>query len=182
MFLSKFSVYLPKIPSFATRLLSDTSDNLVTTLIGAATPIGRTTSLLLKQNPHIDELRLYDEKEDACGVALDLSHIDTNTKVLAFAGRKVLPEALMDAHIIVVCDGKQKTQPDEPISQLFEENAPIIQDMAIYAAEFNPEAVFCIAAPPLDALVPIASEVFLACISNDEIKVISSGIQKGERL
>lgn len=99
MNLSKFSVHLPKIRSFTARYYSNdyyasAPNGVITTLIGAATPIGRMTSLLLKQNPHIDELRLYDKTVDSCGVALDLSHIDTNTKVKGYSGLEVLPEAM----------------------------------------------------------------------------------------
>lgn len=99
MNLSKFSVHLPKILSSIARYYSKgyyagVPDHVITTLIGAATPIGRMTSLLLKQNPYVDELRLYDKTENSCGVALDLSHIDTNTKVKGYSGLEVLPEAI----------------------------------------------------------------------------------------
>lgn len=104
MNLTKFSVYLPKIVSRSARYYSKDNysavqNHIITTLIGAATPVGRITSLLLKQNPYIDELRLYDTTEDSCGVALDLSHIDTNTKVKGYAGLQVLPEAIKVLYI-----------------------------------------------------------------------------------
>lgn len=99
MNLSKFLVHFPKIISFTPRYYTKECyfgppKHVTTTLVGAATPVGRMTSLLLKQNPYIDELRLYCSTEDVCGIALDLSHIDTNTKVKAYAGREVLPEAI----------------------------------------------------------------------------------------
>lgn len=96
---SKFSVHFPKIISFAARYYSKEyyaaiPDRIITTIVGAATPVGRMTSLLLKQNHYVDELRLYDKTENSCGVALDLSHIDTNTKVKGYSGVEVLPDAL----------------------------------------------------------------------------------------
>lgn len=104
MNLSKFSVHLPKIVSLSARYYSKEyysgiPSNVVTTLIGAATPVGRMASLLLKQNPYIDELRLYDQSENSCGVALDLSHIDTDTKVKGYSGLEVLPEAIKVCNI-----------------------------------------------------------------------------------
>lgn len=186
MFFSKFSVHLPKLLSIPARLSGDyygcMPENLVTTLIGAATSIGRVTSLLLKQNACIDELRLYDTSKDACGVALELSHIDTNTKVKGYSGHEVLPDAIkvhvcfsesrrgkesnfQGAHIIVVCSGKQQTSAEESQLELFQKNAPIIHNLAIHAAEFNPKAVFCLATPPINALVPLVSEVRLSFVT-----------------
>jgi malate dehydrogenase len=55
------------------------------TVCGASGGIGQPLSLLLKQNPCISELALYDIK-DMPGVAVDLSHIDTKTKVQGFCG------------------------------------------------------------------------------------------------
>lgn len=107
MNLSKFSVDLTKIISLPARYFSKDyysaiPKHVTATLIGAATPVGRMTSLLLKQNRYIDELRLYDKTEDACGVALDLSHIDTNTKVKGYAGLQVLPEAIKVPRISLI--------------------------------------------------------------------------------
>lgn len=104
MNLSKLSVLLPKIISLSPRYYKKECyfgppKYVIATLIGAATPVGRMTSLLLKQNPYIDELRLFCNTEDVCGIALDLSHIDTNTKVKAYAFRPVLPEAIQVLHV-----------------------------------------------------------------------------------
>lgn len=107
MNLSKFSVCFPKIISLSTRCYSckvhcdELPKHVITTLIGAATPIGRMTSLLLKQDPNINELRLYDTNEELCGVVHDLSHIDTNTKIKGYIGTKVLPHALKVCYILL---------------------------------------------------------------------------------
>ena len=49
-------------------------------VLGAAGGIGQPLLLLMKTNPHVTELRLYDSK-GAPGVAADLSHIPTKAKV-----------------------------------------------------------------------------------------------------
>lgn len=73
---------------------------------------------------------------------------------------------LQDAHIILVCAGKQRTSVEETQLDLFEKNAPVIQTVATYAAEFNPKAVFCIATQPINSLVPLVSEVSTNYIMN----------------
>lgn len=61
----------------------------------------------------------------------------------------------------MVCSGKQKSSLEETQLDLFEKNAPEISSLAAYAAEFNPKAIFCIATPPINALVPMVSEVMI---------------------
>ena len=50
-------------------------------VIGAAGGIGQPLSLLLKLNPKIDELSLYDVVPLVAGVAADVSHINTPAQV-----------------------------------------------------------------------------------------------------
>jgi malate dehydrogenase len=49
-------------------------------ILGAAGGIGQPLSLLMKLNPRVGHLSLYDVV-NAPGVAADLGHIDTNSKV-----------------------------------------------------------------------------------------------------
>lgn len=60
---------------------------------GAAGGIGQPLSLLLKQNPLVSNLALYDLAPVTPGVAVDLSHMDTPAKVEGFQG----PDKLADA-------------------------------------------------------------------------------------
>lgn len=54
-------------------------------MCGAAGGIGQPLSLLLKQSPLVTDLRLYDIVHTP-GVAADLSHIDTPSKVTGLNG------------------------------------------------------------------------------------------------
>lgn len=63
------------------------------TVCGASGSIGQPLSLMLKQCPYIDELALYD-LTGACGVGLELSHVDTKCKVRAYTGKEQLKESL----------------------------------------------------------------------------------------
>ena len=64
-------------------------------IIGAAGGIGQPLSLLMKQNPKVTELSLYDVVPLVAGVAVDLSHICTPAKVTAEFGKE--PEKLRAA-------------------------------------------------------------------------------------
>ena len=55
-------------------------------VLGAGGGIGQPLSLLLKLNPHVTELSLYDIR-GAPGVAADVSHIDTKSEVCFYSPR-----------------------------------------------------------------------------------------------
>lgn len=63
------------------------------TICGASGSVGQPLSLMLKQCPYIDELNLYDVI-GACGVGLELSHVDTKCKVRAYTGKEQAKESL----------------------------------------------------------------------------------------
>lgn len=56
------------------------ANNMKVSVLGAAGGIGQPLSLLLKQSPLISHLALFDIVNTP-GVAADLSHINTSTKV-----------------------------------------------------------------------------------------------------
>lgn len=66
----------------------------VVTVLEACCKLGRHLALLLKQNPLIDELRLYDKDKRVAALAEDLSHVDTRTKIKSFGGMSVLKHAV----------------------------------------------------------------------------------------
>ena len=73
-------------------------------VLGAAGGIGQPLSLLLKTNELITDLALFDIVNSP-GVAADLSHINTNSKVTGYKGNDELQAALENAHIIVIPAG-----------------------------------------------------------------------------
>lgn len=99
MILSKLSVSLTKKLFNGTANYSNCPNfsypkHIILTLLGAATPVGKIAALLLKQNPHVNELRLYDNDMKCCTIAADLSQINSNTKVTAYSGLDVLKDAI----------------------------------------------------------------------------------------
>lgn len=73
-------------------------------VLGAAGGIGQPLSLLLKNSPLIGELSLYDVANTA-GVACDLSHISTGSKVKGYTGPAQLQEALHGCQLVIIPAG-----------------------------------------------------------------------------
>ncbi|RZC39697.1 malate dehydrogenase, mitochondrial [Asbolus verrucosus] len=128
------------------------------TVLDVSSTVGAILALLLKQNPHVTELRIYDENKDTYMMADDLNVIDTQTRVVPFSC-KSLKEAIKDAHVVISTGGCQ-SKPGLSQKQLFEQNIDNVRNVAIFLSEFNPTAVYCIAKPPVEALVPLASEEY----------------------
>ncbi|ELT94561.1 hypothetical protein CAPTEDRAFT_159451 [Capitella teleta] len=127
-------------------------------VLGASGGIGQPLSLLLKENPRVTELALYDVVNTP-GVAADLSHISTKAKVTAFSGEKELKHAVKDAEIVLIPAGVPR-KPGMTRDDLFNTNAGIVRDLAKVCAKICPDAMLCIITNPVNSTVPIASEVY----------------------
>lgn len=115
-------------------------------------------SLLLKLNPRISQLALYDIVNTP-GVAADLSHCSTPAKVTGYTGKEQLRECLEGAEVVVIPAGVPR-KPGMTRDDLFNTNASIVRDLADACAQFCPSAMICIISNPVNSTVPIASEVF----------------------
>ncbi|KAH8596024.1 lactate/malate dehydrogenase [Bisporella sp. PMI_857] len=129
------------------------------TVLGAAGGIGQPLSLLLKLNPRVTDLALYDIRL-APGVAADISHINTKSKVTGYeAGPTGLAGALKDAEIVLIPAGVPR-KPGMSRDDLFNTNASIVRDLAKAAAESAPNANILVISNPVNSTVPIVAEVF----------------------
>jgi len=133
-------------------------------LLGASGGIGQPLGLLLKKNPNIAKLALYD-LVGTPGVAADLSHIDTPAQVSAHTGPAELISALEGADIVVIPAGVPR-KPGMTRDDLFNTNAGIVRDLAEAAAKTCPKAFLAIITNPVNSTVPIACEVY----KNNDIK------------
>lgn len=122
------------------------------------TGIGQPLSLLLKQNPAITKLNLYDIVHTP-GVAADLSHIETRATVKGFVGDDQLKASLEGVEIVVIPAGVPR-KPGMTRDDLFNTNASIVANLAKAAAEVCPNAILAIISNPVNSTVPIASEMF----------------------
>ncbi|KAJ3527982.1 hypothetical protein NM688_g8054 [Phlebia brevispora] len=128
-------------------------------VLGAAGGIGQPLSLLLKANPLVTELGLYDIVNTP-GVAADLSHISTPAKVEGYLPPDDgLKKALTGADVVVIPAGVPR-KPGMTRDDLFKINAGIVRDLATGIATHAPKAFVLVISNPVNSTVPIVAEVF----------------------
>nr|POE94700.1 malate dehydrogenase, mitochondrial [Quercus suber]POE94706.1 malate dehydrogenase, mitochondrial [Quercus suber] len=129
-------------------------------VLGAAGGIGQPLSLLLKLNPRVSELALYDIR-GAPGVAADISHINTKSTVKGYEPDKDggVKACLTGAEIVLIPAGVPR-KPGMTRDDLFNTNASIVRDLAKAAADACPDANILIISNPVNSTVPITAEVF----------------------
>ncbi|KAF2136834.1 uncharacterized protein K452DRAFT_322169 [Aplosporella prunicola CBS 121167] len=133
--------------------------NSKVTVLGAAGGIGQPLSLLLKLNPRVSELALYDIRGGP-GVAADVSHVNTKSTV---KGYDPTPSGLRDclegSEIVLIPAGVPR-KPGMTRDDLFNTNASIVRDLAKATADAAPNANILIISNPVNSTVPITAEVF----------------------
>ncbi|KAI8908586.1 malate dehydrogenase, NAD-dependent [Gorgonomyces haynaldii] len=125
-------------------------------ILGAAGGIGQPLSLLMKLNPHVKELALYDIVNTP-GVAADLSHINTASTVAGYK-KEDLDKALKGSKVVIIPAGVPR-KPGMTRDDLFNTNAGIVKTLAEAAAINCPDAHFLIISNPVNSTVPIFAEV-----------------------
>ncbi|RKP03609.1 hypothetical protein CXG81DRAFT_9293 [Caulochytrium protostelioides] len=129
-------------------------------ILGAAGGIGQPLSLLVKINPLVSQLSLYD-LVNTPGVAADLSHIMTDSEVKGFKGDAELKPALEGAQIVVIPAGVPR-KPGMTRDDLFNINAGIVKTLATAIATTCPKALIAVISNPVNSTVPIVAEVLKA--------------------
>merc|ERR1712212_114766 len=132
----------PVARSFSTS----SSNNVSVAVMGAAGGIGQPLSMLLKLNPAVTKLALYDIVATP-GVAADLSHIETPGRVAGFVGADQLEASLVGAEIVVIPAGVPR-KPGMTRDDLFNTNASIVATLAAAAAKVCPDAMVGIISNP----------------------------------
>jgi malate dehydrogenase len=127
-------------------------------LLGASGGIGQPLGLLLKLNPLISHLALYDIVHTP-GVAADISHCSTPAKVTGHLGPQQLRDALEGSAVVVIPAGVPR-KPGMTRDDLFNTNASIVRDLTSACAKFSPKAMILVITNPVNSTVPIATEVF----------------------
>ncbi|KAL1918719.1 uncharacterized protein VTP21DRAFT_2741 [Calcarisporiella thermophila] len=128
-------------------------------VLGAAGGIGQPLSLLLKESHLVTDLSLYDIVNTP-GVAADLAHINTRSKVTGHLPKdNGLKNALTDANVVVIPAGVPR-KPGMTRDDLFKTNAGIVRDLADACAQHCPEAHILVISNPVNSTVPIVAEVF----------------------
>lgn len=139
------------------RFSTTKQNNYKVAICGASGGIGQPLSLLMKINPLVTKLAVYDIVHTP-GVAADLSHIDTQSVVSAHIGQESLESALKGADVVVIPAGVPR-KPGMTRDDLFNVNAGIIKLIASVAAKNCPKALIAIITNPVNTCVPIAAEI-----------------------
>lgn len=129
-------------------------------VVGASGGIGQPLSLLLKLDPNVTELSLFDVVRTP-GVAADISHCCTGAKTTGYAGSENIEPALKDCDIVVIPAGVPR-KPGMTRDDLFNTNASIVKGIAESCAKACPNAMFLIISNPVNSTVPIFAETLKA--------------------
>merc|ERR1712098_380875 len=127
-------------------------------VMGASGGIGQPLSMLLKLNPAVTKLSLYDIVHTP-GVAADLSHIESQAEVAGFVGAEQMEASLEGAEVVIIPAGVPR-KPGMTRDDLFNTNASIVATIAAACAKVCPNAMVAIISNPVNSTVPIASEMF----------------------
>lgn len=125
-------------------------------VLGAAGGIGQPLSLLMKMNPAVTQLSLYDVANTK-GVAADVSHINSRAKVQGYEGDAELADALKGCDLVIIPAGVPR-KPGMTRDDLFKINAGIVKGLVEACGKHCPGAVLNIISNPVNSTVPIAAE------------------------
>ncbi|KAF8905801.1 NAD-malate dehydrogenase [Gymnopilus junonius] len=139
----------------STRLFSASAVNQIkVAVLGAGGGIGQPLSLLLKNDPLVTSLSLYDIR-GAPGVAADVSHVDTGSEVKGYAADQ-LDQALEGVKVVVIPAGVPR-KPGMTRDDLFNTNASIVRDLAAAVGRVSPDAHILVISNPVNSTVPIVA-------------------------
>ncbi|WOH05893.1 hypothetical protein DCAR_0625316 [Daucus carota subsp. sativus] len=148
------------------NLSSSSTPHRKVAVLGAAGGIGQPLSLLMKLNPLVSQLSLYDIAGTP-GVAADVSHINTRSEVMGYVGEDQLAQALEGCDIVIIPAGVPR-KPGMTRDDLFNINAGIVKGLCTAIAKYCPNALVNMISNPVNSTVPIASEVFKKAGTYDE--------------
>lgn len=128
------------------------------TVLGGATDVGQSISLMLRSQPNITKLIIHDTLKETPGVTLDLSHVPTNAEVKGYAGEEYLEQALMNSEL-VICAGGVTRSPSVTEDSCFTTNTNFIKSLSKKLARLKPMPFVGIVTEPINSIVPMAAEI-----------------------
>ncbi|KAK7196634.1 malate dehydrogenase [Novymonas esmeraldas] len=135
-------------------------------LFGCGSAVGQSLSLLLKMNPHVTELVCCSTAADGdmsgCGVAADLSHIDTLSHVVHARGEEEWPSLMRDAQLVLICSGNSFDSLREDRDAALTAAAPAVRRVMAAVASSETKACLAVVSSPVNALTPFCAELLKA--------------------
>ncbi|KAM1460888.1 hypothetical protein ACFX15_044432 [Malus domestica] len=142
-------------------------------VLGATGDIGQPLALLMKLNPLVSHLSLY-EIAGTPGVATDANHINTRSEVKGYAGEEHLAQALEGADVVIIPAGVPR-KPGMTRDDLFNINAGIVKGLTTVIAKYYPNVTLInMISNPVNSTVPIAAKVL------KKVEKHHSGAHSGE--
>lgn len=148
------------LSTFARKFTTQGVRGYKVAVLGASGGIGQPLALLLKLDPQVTELSMFDVVRTA-GVAADISHCCTPAKVSGYVGMEEAPKALKGCQVVVIPAGVPR-KPGMTRDDLFNTNASIVKGLAEACAKSCPDAMFLIISNPVNSTVPIFAETLKA--------------------
>ncbi|XP_043648553.1 malate dehydrogenase 1, mitochondrial [Drosophila teissieri] len=156
---SRLLAHVGKLPPMV-QPLACINRGLKVTVVGSVGGIGQPLSLLLKLNPDVSTLSLYDIK-NTTGVGVDLSHINTRATVCPFEGKDGLKKAMDKSDIVVIPAGLPR-KPGMKREDLVDVNASVACEVAFAASAVCPGAMLAFITNPINVIVPIVATILKA--------------------
>lgn len=132
--------------------------NYKVTIVGGASEIGQTVSLMLRAQPSITKLNVHDNLMQTPGVILDLSHIPAEAALQGFTGEDTLERALKDSDIVLATGGVTRV-PGTSKKLSLATNTNFIKMFSSKIAKITPFPFIGILTEPINVLVPMAAEL-----------------------
>merc|ERR1712025_462655 len=107
-----FSRFQKPVSTIGRQLSTSSVAHRNVAVMGASGGIGQPLSMLLKLNPAVTKLALYDIVHTP-GVAADLSHIESKAEVTGFKGADQIEASLKDCEIVVIPAGVPQAWHDQ---------------------------------------------------------------------
>ncbi|KAE8726003.1 Malate dehydrogenase, glyoxysomal [Hibiscus syriacus] len=132
--------------------------------------IGQPLAMLMRMNPLISVLHLYDVVNSP-GVTADLSHMDTGAVVRGFLGQPQLESALTGMDLVIIPAGVPR-KPGMTRDDLFNINAGIVKTLCEGVAKCCLNAIVNLISNPVNSTFPIAVEVFKKASTYDPKRLL----------
>ncbi|CBZ30149.1 putative malate dehydrogenase [Leishmania mexicana MHOM/GT/2001/U1103] len=135
-------------------------------LFGCSNAVGQPLSLLLKVNPHVEELVCCSTPADGdmpgSGIAADISHIDTLPKVHYATDEGQWPALLRDAQLILLCFGSSFDPLRQDRDIALKAAAPTMRRVMAAVASSDTKGNVAVVSSPVNALTPLCAELLKA--------------------
>ncbi|CAG9563029.1 unnamed protein product [Danaus chrysippus] len=144
--------------------------NVQISIVGAASDIGKNVALLLKRNPYITRLHLYDDNNIVKGIGLELEQIPGGPKVASFSGDPFLSAAIRYSNLVLLVS-RTPRKLGFSREQMLATNAIPVYKLCKVLSYQNSDAFFAISTNPINSIIPFANLLLKNCNAHNPFKL-----------